>query len=298
MSNLIRGASAACRLARLMVTLSLAALLSGCAAIVSPATPRPQTATGGAPSPARPAAGQWSGQPAVSFVITDDGRLIRFKMNAPFGAPNQTCTVESAEIAQRADGQFSIGAAADAPIRVTGKFTGPKTAVGTFRIAACPGSENSAAGARRRRETMERGMGRGRAGRQRGEAAVKRPFGLAHDNEHPVARGALCHAGRHPSADNPHTDRDPFIDALAGRSHPREVRRDPDRGRRCRFRQQHHLAGAAAWRRCIDHPGRSGNRAHQLGGRRVRHGDTPAARCTYRRGQISAGRSDLCQRVL
>ena len=49
MSNLIRGASAARRLAWLMVTLSLAALLSGCAAIVSPATPRPQTATGGAP---------------------------------------------------------------------------------------------------------------------------------------------------------------------------------------------------------------------------------------------------------
>ncbi len=60
MSNLIRGASAARRLARLMVTLSLAALLSGCAAIVSPATPRPQTATGGAPIP-----GSTGGRPMV-----------------------------------------------------------------------------------------------------------------------------------------------------------------------------------------------------------------------------------------
>jgi WD40 repeat protein len=119
--------------------LSLTGLLQGCGSIVSQATPRPPSAPAAAQTWA---AGQWTGEPSVSFAVTDDGRIVRFKMVAPFGVLGQTCTIESEELGVNANGEFSIGTATDSPIYVTGKFTDPKTVSGTFKITACGGSEN------------------------------------------------------------------------------------------------------------------------------------------------------------
>jgi len=126
-------------IAILAILLVLATLLQGCGAIISRATPRPPSSGG---SGQAPAAGQWAGQPAVSFAVSAEGTLLHFKLTAPFGALSQACTIQSEEIKLGSNREFSIGAPEGTPVYVTGRFTGATTASGTYKITACGRGEN------------------------------------------------------------------------------------------------------------------------------------------------------------
>ena len=97
-----------------------------------------QAAGAGSVTSYPPQPGYWEGTD-ISFDVTDDGRIINFKMSADFMA-GRTCTIRLEELDASPKGGFAFGDPTDkssSPQYITGQFTSGTTFAGRYKISVC-----------------------------------------------------------------------------------------------------------------------------------------------------------------